>query len=101
MFDPDGESIVLEIVRGFFDIPPDDMMKIGDLTKHMFFDPGIDSKEEAIKQVKAALVDMPKEHVLISGVFLSGLLRCHLVQQAQQQYAQETAEDKQEHDAGP
>ena len=31
--------MVLEIVRGFFDIPSEEMMKIGDLTKNLLFDP--------------------------------------------------------------
>ena len=30
------------------------------------------------------LKDMKKEHVLIAGMFISGLLRCNLAQQAQQ-----------------
>lgn len=89
MFDPNEESIVLEIVRGFFDIPAEDMMKIGDLTKKLLFDPGVDNEEAAAEKIKAALKDMPKEHVLVAGVFLSGLLRCNLGPQIQQMYAQE------------
>lgn len=101
MFDPDAESVVLEIVRGFFDIPAADMMKIGDQTKNLFFDPGIESKEAAIEQIKSALTDMPNEHVLIAGVFLSGLLRCSLVQQAEQQYMPQTGESCKEPEDRP
>ncbi len=92
MFEPNEESIVLEIVRGFFDIPGDEMMRIGDQMKMQLFDPGIDSQEAAIEQLKAALKDMPKEHVLIAGMFISGLLRCNLAHQVQQQYMQAMAE---------
>jgi hypothetical protein len=95
MFEPNEESLVLEIVRGFFDIPADEMMKIGDLTKKLLFDPGVDSEEAAVEQLKAALNDMQKEHVLIAGVFISGLLRCNLAQQIQQQCMQEMAEGDQ------
>jgi hypothetical protein len=101
MFDPSEESIVLEIVRGFFDIPSEDMMKIGDLTKKLLFDPGIDSEEAAADQIKEALKDMPNEHILIAGVFLSGLLRCNLGPQIQQMYMQETAGGCQESEGNP
>ena len=100
MFEPNEESIVLEIVRGFFDIPAEEMMKIGDLTKKLIFGPGVDSEEAAIKQLKEALNDMPKEHVLIAGMFISGLMRCNLAQQIQQQYEQEMAAGSQESDGG-
>ncbi len=96
MFEPKEESLVLEIVRGFFDIPADDMMKIGDLTKKLLFDPGVDSEEAATEQLKAALKDMTKEQALIAGMFISGLLRCNIAQQTQQQCTQEMAEDSQE-----
>ncbi len=96
MFEPKEESLVLDIVRGFFDIPAEEMMKIGDLTKKLLFNPGIDSEEAAVEQIKAALKDMPKEHALIAGVFISGLLRCNLAQQIQQQCMQEMAEGGQE-----
>lgn len=92
MFEPDEESLVLEIVRGFFDIPAEEMMNLGDLTKNLLFGPGVDSEEAAVEQIKAALKDMPKEHALIAGVFLSGLLRCNLAQQIQQQCMQEMPE---------
>lgn len=99
MFEPEEESLVLEIVRGFFDIPAEEMMNIGDLTKKLLFGPGADSEEAAVEQFKAALKDMPKEHALIAGMFISGLLRCNLAQQAQQcmqemAEEQETAEEK-------
>ncbi len=92
MFEPNEESIVLEIVRGFFDIPSDEMMRIGDQIKKLLFDPGINSQEAAVEQLKAALNDMSKEHALIAGMFISGLLRCNLAQQVQQQYMQAMAE---------
>lgn len=92
MFEPNEESIVLEIVRGFFDIPNDEMMRIGDQMKKLLFDPGINSQEAAVEQLKAALNDMPKEHALIGGMFISGLLRCNLAQQVQQEYMQAMAE---------
>ena len=95
MFEPKEESLILEIVSSFFDITSDEMMKIGDMTKKVLFDPGVDSEETAVEQLKTALKDMPKEHALIAGVFISGLLRCNLTQQAQQ-CMQETAEDGQE-----
>jgi hypothetical protein len=41
------------------------------------------------------LNDMPKEHALIAGVFISGLLRCNLAQQIQQQYTQAMAKGNQ------
>ncbi|VVB71915.1 Uncharacterised protein [uncultured archaeon] len=94
MFDPNEESIVLEMVRSFFDIPNDEMMKIGDTTKTLLFDPNITSEEEAVGRLKDALSSMPQEHALIAGVFMSGLLRCNLAQQIQQQYMQ--AKEKEE-----
>ncbi len=96
MFEPKEESLILEIVRGFFDIPSDEMMQIGDLTKKLLFDPGVDSEEAAVEQIKSSLKDMTKEHALIAGVFISGLLRCNLAQQVQQQCMQEMAEGGQE-----
>jgi hypothetical protein len=92
MFEPNEESIVLEIVRNFFDIPSEDMMKIGDLTKNLLFGPGAKSEEEAVKQLNEALQEMPKEHALMAGMFISGLLRCNLAQEVQRQYAQAMAE---------
>jgi hypothetical protein len=97
MFEPEEESLVLEIVRGFFNIPVEEMMNIGDLTKNLLFGPGVDSEEAAVEQFKAALKDMSKEHALIAGMFVSGLLRCNLAQQTQQ-CMPEMAEDDQESD---
>ncbi len=92
MFEPEEESIVLEIVRNFLCIPADEAMRIGDLTKKLLFDPGVDSEEAAIEQLKASLNDMQKEHALIAGMFISGLLRCNLAHQALE-CTQEPAED--------
>lgn len=84
MFEPKEESLVLEIVRSFLDITSDEMMQIGDLTKKLLFDPEVDSEKAAAEHLKAALKDMSKEHALIAGMFISGLLRCNLAQQAEQ-----------------
>jgi hypothetical protein len=92
MFEPNEESIVLEIVRNFFDIPSEDMMKIGDLTKNLLFGPGANSEKEAVEQLKAALQEMSKEQALMAGMFISGLLRCNLSPTIQQQYMQAMAE---------
>lgn len=94
MFEPNEESMVLEIVSNFLDIPSDDMLKIGDMVKNQLFGPGAKSEEEAVEQLKATLQEMPREHVLIAGLFISGLLRCNLAQQGEQQYTQAmTAEE--------
>jgi hypothetical protein len=98
MFEPSAESFVLEIVCGIFDISPEEMMKTGELTKKLFFNPGVDDEEEAKGQIKAALSDMPKEHAVLAGVFISGLLRCNLAQQAQQQCMQEMTKGCEETD---
>jgi hypothetical protein len=98
MFEPKEENLVLEIVRGFFDIPSEEMMKIGDQFKKLLFDPQTGSEEEAVAKLKEALKDMPKEHVLLAGMFVSGLLRCNLAQQVEQQYMQAKAEGKLETD---
>lgn len=84
--------MVLEIVRGFFSIPSEEMMKIGELTKNLLFNPVEGSEEEAMGKLKAALKEMPCEHVLLAGMFVSGLLRCNLSQQIEQQYARAKAE---------
>jgi len=94
MFEPNEESLVLEIVRGFFDIPSDEAMKIGDQIKKLLFDPQIGSEEEAVAKLKQALNEMTKEQALIAGMFVSGLLRCNLVPQIEQQYLQARAEGK-------
>ncbi len=103
MFEPEEESLVLEIVRGFFGITSDETMQIGNLTKKLLFGPGVDSEEAAVEQFKAALKDMSKERALIAGMFVSGLLRCNLANQAQQcmqeiAEEQETAKDSRETD---
>jgi hypothetical protein len=92
MFDPKEESLALEIVRGFFDMPSEDMMKIGDKIKMLLFDPQIGGEQEAVAKLKEALVEMSKEQALIAGMFLSGLLRCNLAQQIEQQYQKAKAE---------
>jgi len=84
MFDPREETMVLEMVRGFFDISAQDMMKIGDLTKQLLFNPGACSEEEAASEFREALQEMPKEHVFMAGMFASGLLRCNLAQQIEE-----------------
>src|SRR5512137_447681 len=94
MFDPNEESMVLEIVRGFFDVPSEEMMKIGDKFKNLLFDPQASCEEDAAASLRKALEDMPKEQVLLAGMFVSGLLRCNLVPQIQEQYRQAQAEGK-------
>ena len=84
--------MVLEIVRGFFAIPSEEMVKIGDLIKNLLFNPVTGSEEEAMGRLKEALEDLPKEHVLLAGMFASGLLRCNLAQQIEQEYARAKAE---------
>ena len=84
--------MVLEIVRDFFAIPSEEMMKIGDLAKNLLFNPVAGSEEEAMGKLKEALKEMPREHVLLAGMFVSGLLRCNLAQQIEQQYARAKAE---------
>jgi hypothetical protein len=93
MFEPNEESIILEIARSFFDIPSEDMMRIGDLTKNALFGPETKNENEAVEQLKAALQGMSKEHVLIAGMFISGLLRCNLSPEIQRQYMQAMAEE--------
>ncbi len=90
--------MVMEIVRSFFDITPEEMMKIGDQFKKLLFDPQTGSEEEAAAKLKEALKDMSKEQVLMAGMFVSGLLRCNLVPQIEQQYQQAKAEGKIEPD---
>ena len=84
--------MVLEIVRGFFAIPSEEMVKIGDLIKNLLFNPVTGSEEEAMSSLKEALEGLPTEHVLLAGMFVSGLLRCNLAQQIEQQYARAKAE---------
>ena len=84
--------MVLEIVRGFFDIPTEEMVKIGDRIKDLLFNPVTGREEEAMNNLKEALEGLPTEHVLLAGMFVSGLLRCNLAQQIEQQYARSKAE---------
>jgi hypothetical protein len=98
MFEPNEESIVLEIVRGFFDIPSEDMIAIGDKMKTALFESPTASEEQALSSLKAALQDLSKEQVLIAGMFVSGLLRCNLSEQIEQQYLQAQAEGRVETD---
>ena len=84
--------MVLEIVRGFFDIPSEEMVKIGDLIKNLLFNPVTGSEVEAMSNLKVALEDLPTVQVLLAGMFVSGLLRCNLAQQIEQQYARAKAE---------
>jgi hypothetical protein len=93
MFEPNEESVVLEIVSKFFNIQSDDMIKIGDLTKNILFGPGANNEKEAVEKLRTALKDMSNEQALIAGMFLSGLLRCNLASHIQQQYMQEMAEE--------
>ncbi len=91
MFEPDEESTVFDIVCGILDITPDDMMKIGDTTKKVFFDPCVENEEEeeeALERLKGALKEMSNEQAVIAGMFISGLLRCNLAQQYMQAMAQ-------------
>jgi hypothetical protein len=84
MFEPDEESTVFDIVCGILDITPDDMMKIGDTTKKVFFDPCVENEEVALERLKGALKEMSNEQAVIAGMFISGLLRCNLAQQYMQ-----------------
>ena len=92
MFDPREESLALEIVRGFFDMPSEEMMKIGDNVKALLFDPQTGSDQEAVAKLKEALAEMSKEQALMAGMFLSGLLRCNLAKQIEQEYQKAMAE---------
>ncbi|MCJ7444600.1 MAG: hypothetical protein MUO26_08745 [Methanotrichaceae archaeon] len=81
MFDPEEEAMLMEIVREFFRISFDEMKNIGDLTRKLLFDPSrIDNEAAAVEQVREALKEMPKEHAMIMGVFISGFIRCNLSQ---------------------
>ncbi len=84
MFDPNEESMVLDMLSNIFDIPADDMIKIGELTKKLFLSQGVETEEQSIEQMKKALMEMPKENILVAGAFISGLLRCNVIPQLQQ-----------------
>jgi len=88
MFEPDEESTVLEIVCSFLNITPDEMMKIGDTTKKIIFDPCVENEEIAVEQLKAAIKEMSNEQAVIAGMFISGLLRCNLEQQCMRAMAE-------------
>lgn len=92
MFDPREESLALEIARGFFEMPSDEMMKIGDKVKALLFDPQTGSDQEAVARLKEALAEMSREQALMAGMFLSGLLRCNLARQIDQEYQKARAE---------
>jgi hypothetical protein len=82
MFEPEEESVVLEIVSGLLDIAPDEMRRIGEATKKLVvFDPSLESEEEATARLKGALDEMSKEDAVMAGIFISGLLRCNLAEQ--------------------
>jgi hypothetical protein len=98
MFEPNEESIVLEIVRGFFGIPSEDLIAIGDKMKKALFEDPTTSEEQALSNLKCALEDMSKEQVLIAGMFVSGLMRCNLKEQIEQEYQQAQAEGRVEAD---
>lgn len=85
MFEPDEESIILEIVCGLMDISGEEMMNIGETAKKiLIFDPDMESEEEAVGRLKDAVKDMSKEEAVVAGVFISGLLRCNLRDQFMQ-----------------
>lgn len=92
MFEPNEESVVLDIVSGFLDIPGDEMMRIGDTIKEMLFGPEVVDEKVAAQRLKAGLKDMSKEHALIAGMFISGLVRCNLAQSRLSHCQQEEAE---------
>ncbi|MDF0590264.1 hypothetical protein [Candidatus Methanocrinis natronophilus] len=85
MFEPDEESVVLEIICGLMDISPEEMMNIGEMAKKILvFDPDTQTEEEAVGRLKSAVTEMSKEEALVAGVFISGLLRCNLRDQFMQ-----------------
>ncbi len=82
MFEPEEESVVLEIVCSILDISADEMMKIGDAAKKIIiFDPSVEDEDSAVEKFKDALKDMSKEEAVVAGMFISGLLRCNLAEQ--------------------
>ena len=98
MFEPDEESAVLGIVCGFLGISDDEMINIGEEIKKSVFDPGIGSEEEAVGRLRDALEEMSKEEALLSGIFISGLLRCNLAQQSEHTSEQQVGSGSRERD---
>ncbi|MCR3884620.1 MAG: hypothetical protein NUK54_09645 [Methanothrix sp.] len=85
MFEPDEESIILEIVCCLMDISAEEMMNVGEMAKRVIiFDPDTESEEEAVARLKDAVKEMSKEEAVVAGVFISGLLRCNLREQFMQ-----------------
>ncbi len=84
MFDANEESWALEVVRNLFDLPSEELIKIGDMVKNSLFDPSTASKEEAVAKIREASQGMSQEKLILAGMFLSGLLRCKLAQEASQ-----------------
>ncbi|HPT19214.1 MAG TPA: hypothetical protein PLJ25_04060 [Methanothrix sp.] len=82
MFEANEESWALEVVRSLFDVPSEELIEIGDMVKESLFDPSIASREEAAAKIKSASEGMSQEKLLLAGMFLSGLLRCKLAQDA-------------------
>ncbi len=92
MFEPEEESVVLEIVCSILDISADEMMKIGDATKKIIiFDPSVEDEDSAVEKFKDALEGMSKEEAVVAGMFISGLLRCNLVEQYMRAMAESEA----------
>jgi hypothetical protein len=58
----------------------------------LLFDPQTGSDQEAVAKLKEALAEMSKEQALMAGMFLSGLLRCNLAKQIEQEYQKAMAE---------
>lgn len=101
MFEPDEESVILEIVCGLMDISPEEMMNIGETAKKiLIFDPDTQTEEEAVGRLKSAVMDMSKEEAVVAGVFISGLLRCNLRDQFMQAFGEHDPCEGGEEDEG-
>ena len=95
MFEPEEESVVLEIVCSILDISADEMMKIGETTKKIIiFDPSLENEDSAVEKLKDALKDMSKEEAVVAGMFISGLLRCNLAEQYTRAMAESVASEE-------
>ncbi len=99
MFDPTEESMVMDIVRSFFDIPSEETMKIGDQIKNLLF-ASSSCEQDAPAKLKAAVSEMTNEQALVAGMFISGLLRCNLIPQIMQQFEETRAEGKADEEKG-